>query len=377
MSSFSFARISAVFLKEFIQMRRDRMTFAMMIGLPVMQLIMFGFAINSDPRHLPTALMDRDQSVISRSLVKAVENSTYMDIIERPAREATAEKLMREGLINYILIIPENFSRDLVRGERPQILLVADATDPSAASGALNSIGEIVNFGLRRELSGSLANLVPAPSPVEIVLHRRYNPAGITHYNIVPGLLGIILAMTMSMMTAVAITRENERGTMENLLAMPIKPLEMMIGKIVPYVLIGYAQTAVVLVAGEFIFDIPFIGSAGLLIGVTTLYIIVNLILGFLFSTVARTQMQALQMTFFLLLPQILLSGFMFPFLGMPTWAQMIGEALPATHFMRLVRGIMLKGSSYTDLVADIWPLVLIMILTGSLAMLRFRRTLD
>lgn len=377
MSLLSLARITAVLKKEFIQMRRDHMTFAMMIGIPVMQLILFGFAINSDPRHLPTALIDRDHSSISRSLIMSVENSTFMDITHRPTHEEAAEKLMREGKVNYILIIPENFGRDLVRGERPQMLLIADATDPSAASGGLNSMNEIVNAGLRRDLSGTLSNLASKPSPVDVVLHRRYNPAGITHYNIVPGLLGIILAMTMSMMTAVAITRENERGTMENLLAMPIRPLEMMIGKITPYVFIGYAQTAVVLLAAHFIFNIPFIGSFALLFCVVTLYIVVNLIIGFLFSSVARTQMQALQMTFFLLIPQILLSGFMFPFLGMPVWAQYIGEILPATHFMRLVRGIMLKGVTSVDLMADIWSLLLIMIVTGTLAILRYRQTLD
>jgi len=377
MSLLSFARITAVLRKEFIQMRRDRMTFAMMIGIPVMQLIMFGFAINTDPRHLPAALIDRDHSAISRALTTAIENSTYMAITHRPEHEAAAEKLMREGQVNYILIIPENFGRNLGRGDRPQILLVTDATDPSATSGALNSMDEIINSGLRRELSGPLAGLISALPSVDVILHRRYNPAGITHFNIVPGLLGIILAMTMSMMTAVAITRENERGTMENLLAMPIKPLEMMIGKITPYIFIGYVQTAVVLIAAQLAFDIPFVGSFLFLLGVVTLYIIVNLIIGFLFSTMARTQMQALQMTFFLLMPQILLSGFMFPFLGMPAWAQFIGEALPATHFMRLVRGIILKGATAEDLVMDIWPLLLIMAVTGLLAIVRYRQTLD
>jgi len=377
MSLISFSRIAAVLKKEFIQMRRDRMTFAMMIGIPVMQLIMFGYAINSDPRHLPAALIDRDHSFLSRAVITAVENSTYIDITHRPAREDMAEELMRQGHINYIIIIPENFGRDLVRGDRPQMLVIADATDPSASSGALNSMSQIVTTGLTRDLSGDLSSLAARPPPVDIILHRRYNPAGITHYNIVPGLLGIILAMTMSMITAVAITRENERGTMENMLAMPIKPLEMMLGKITPYVFIGYAQTAVVLMAAFFIFNVPFVGSLALLIGAVSLYIIVNLIIGFLFSTMARTQMQALQMTFFLLMPQILLSGFMFPFLGMPKWAQVIGEALPATHFMRLVRGIILKGATAGDLVSDIWPLLLIMVVTGTLAMLRYRQTLD
>mgnify|MGYP002640928627 FL=1 len=291
----SFARIKAVLLKEFVQMRRDRMTFAMMVGIPIMQLIMFGFAINSDPRHLPTALMDRDQSSFSRSIIKAVENSTFMNITYRPESDQDAEKLMREGKVNFILIIPENFSRDLVRGDIPQLLLVADATDPSAASGAANSMTEIVKAGLKRDLSGALSTLAPAPFPVEVVLHKRYNPAGITQYNIIPGLLGIIIAMTMTMITAVAITREKERGTMENLLAMPIKPLEMMVGKIAPYVIIGYVQTVVVLIAAEFAFKIPIVGSLILLFGAVTLYIIVNLMIGFLFSSIAETQMQALQ----------------------------------------------------------------------------------
>jgi len=377
MSALSLARIKAVLVKEFIQMRRDRMTFAMMIGLPVMQLVMFGFAINSDPRHLPTAFMDRDQTTISRSLAAALENSTYMDITHRPSQQDAAEQLMREGKVNFIIMIPENFSSDLVSGKRPQWLLIADATDPSATSGALHSIDEIIKSGFRHDLSGSLSGLIPPPSLVDSVVHRRYNPSGITHYNVVPGLLGIILAMTMSMMTAVSITRENERGTMENLLAMPTQPLEMMVGKVAPYVFIGYAQTAVVLAAAKLVFDVPFNGSLALLLVVATLYIIVNLIIGFLFSTIARTQMQALQMTFFLLMPQILLSGFMFPFLGMPRWAQLIGEALPATHFMRLIRGIMLKGASAADMVADIWPLLLIMLVTGALALLRYRQTLD
>ncbi|PHZ83576.1 ABC transporter permease [Paremcibacter congregatus] len=375
MVRFSLSRLVAVLLKEFIQMRRDRMTLAMMIALPMMQLIMFGFAINTDPRHLPAALMDRDQSALSRAVVAAVENSTFIDISHRPVTEDEAERLMREGRVNYLMIIPEHFSRDLHRGLRPQMLLVADATDPSAASGALNSINQIVASGLRRDFGG--AAVASDPWPVEVVVHRRYNPAGLTHYNIVPGLLGVILAMTMSMMTAVALTRESEQGTMENLLATPVRPLEMMLGKIAPYVIVGYSQTAVILLAGLYIFHIPFVGSLLLLLAVTTLFVVVNLILGFLFSTLARTQMQALQMTFFLLLPQILLSGFMFPFLGMPRWAQVIGEVLPATHYMRLVRGIMLKGAGLGDLTTEIWPLLAILLGAASLALLRYRRTLD
>lgn len=373
----SFARVKAVLLKEFVQMRRDRMTFAMMVGIPIMQLIMFGFAINSDPRNLPTALIDRDQSNFSRSIISAAENSTFMDIDYRPRTEEEAEQLIREGKVNFIFIIPENFSRDLVRGDQPQILVISDATDPSASSGAMNSMRQIVQSGLLRDLSGSLPHLADQPPAVDVVLHKRYNPAAISQYNIIPGLLGIIIAMTMTMITAVAITREKERGTMENLLAMPIRPLEMMIGKISPYVIIGYVQTLVVLVASEFAFDIPMAGSYWVLFAGVTLYIIVNLMIGFLFSSIADTQMQALQMTFMLLMPQILLSGFLFPFLGMPRWAQIIGEGLPATHFMRLMRGIMLKGADGSDLFNSFWPLGVMIFVVGLLAMVKYKQTLD
>lgn len=377
MSVLSFARVKAVLLKEFVQMRRDRMTFAMMVGIPIMQLIMFGFAINSDPRNLPTALIDRDQSTFSRSIISAAENSTFMDINYRPKTEEVAEQLIREGKVNFIFIIPENFSRDLVRGDQPQILVISDATDPSASSGAMNSMQQIVQSGLLRDLSGSLAHLADQPPAVDVVLHKRYNPAAISQYNIIPGLLGIIIAMTMTMITAVAITREKERGTMENLLAMPIRPLEMMIGKISPYVIIGYVQTMVVLIASAFAFDIPMAGSYSVLFVGVTLYIIVNLMIGFLFSSIADTQMQALQMTFMLLMPQILLSGFLFPFLGMPRWAQVIGEGLPATHFMRLMRGIMLKGADGTDLFNSFWPLGVMIFVVGLLAMVKYKQTLD
>tara|TARA_R110002096_G_scaffold309403_2_gene503928 strand:- start:29427 stop:30560 length:1134 start_codon:yes stop_codon:yes gene_type:complete len=377
MNILSFSRVGAVLQKEFVQMRRDRMTFAMMVGIPIMQLIMFGFAINSDPRHLPTALIDRDHSTFSRSIVRAAENSTFMDISYRPESEAVAESLIREGKINFIFIIPENFGRDLVRGDNPQLLVVADATDPSASAGAVNSMKQIVRSGLVRDLSGSLSFVADRPPAVDVVLHKRYNPAGVTQYNIIPGLLAIIIAMTMTMITAVAITREKERGTMENLLAMPIQPMEMMIGKIAPYVIIGYVQTCIVLLASQFVFEIPIVGSLAVLFSGVTIYIIVNLMIGFLFSSIAQTQMQALQMTFFLLLPQILLSGFLFPFLGMPGWAQVIGEGLPATHFIRIMRGVMLKGADGTDLFTSFWPLGAIIVVVGTVAMLRYKQTLD
>jgi ABC-2 type transport system permease protein len=373
----SLSRLAAILFKEFIQMRRDRMTFAMMVAFPVMQLIIFGFAINTDPRHLPAALLDRDNSHISRSIIRALETSTYLDIRYQPTSEAKAEALMASGKINFIIEIPENLAADIGAGRQPQILIVAEATDPSAASGALSAIDRILQNGLRREMTGALSPFAGRAPPVEVVVHARYNPAGITAYNIVPGLLGVIISMTMTLMTAVALTRETERGTMENLLAMPARPIEIMIGKILPYVFVGYVQTFVVLIAAGRVFHIPMNGSLGLFFGVTTVYIVVNLTIGFVFSTIARSQMQAMQMTFFLLLPQILLSGFMFPFRGMPGWAQVIGEALPATHYIRLMRGIMLKGVGVQELWADVWPLWLIMGLMVLLALLRFRQTLD
>lgn len=376
-TGFSLARVGAILIKEFIQMRRDRMTFAMMIGVPVLQLILFSYAINSDPRHLPSAIIDRDNSDFSRAVVTAFANSTYVDFTIAPTDPAKAEAAMAAGKINFIFEIPEHFGRDLARGLHPQMLVIADATDPSAASGALAAASEIINTGLARELTGALSGLAAGPPPITLVLQRRYNPAGITQYNIIPGLLGIILTMTMTLMTAVALTRETERGTMENLLAMPARPVEVMIGKVAPYVVVGYIQIIVVLNAGRILFDIPFEGSRLLFFWVSTLYILVNLLIGFLFSTVARTQMQAMQMMVFLLLPQILLSGFMFPFRGMPAWAQAIGEVLPATHYMRLVRGIMLKGSERADLIADIWPLLALIVAISALALLRYRRTLD
>lgn len=373
----SFARFWAILTKEFIQMRRDRMTFAMMIGIPVMQLILFGFAINTDPRHLPTALMDWDQSNASRAIVAALDNSTYLDIKYFPNSQNDAERLMLENKVNFIIEIPPGFSAKLGKGARPQLLVIANATDPSAASGALANMQNLMQSALRRELQGGLAAVAAKPSPVDVVLQRRYNPAGITAYNIVPGLLGVILAMTMMLMTAVALTRETERGTMENLLAMPSRPGEVMAGKIVPYVFVGLIQTCVFLIAAKFLFHVPFQGSLAILFMVTLFYIIVNLTIGFVLSTLAKSQMQAMQMTFFLLLPQILLSGFMFPFRGMPNWAQAIGEILPATHFMRLMRDILLKGSPLNAMWADIWPLLALMGGLVIVALGRYRRTLD
>lgn len=373
----SWARVFAVFLKELVQMRRDRPTFAIMIMMPVMQLVLFGYAINTDPRHMPAVVEMREDGPMMRSFLASLTQSSFIDIVAVTERAEDAEAMVRSGRATFLISIPEGFERRMIRGERPQILIAADASDPVAASGALGALERIAQSAFTPDLNGSLAYLAPTPSPYEIVVHRRYNPAGVSAFNIVPALLGVILTMTMVMITSIALTRETERGTMENLLATPVRPLEVMIGKTTPYVFVGAIQVAIVLAVATFLFRIPFTGSFLAFLVAVTLFILANLMLGYLISTVARTQMQAMQMTFFIFLPSILLSGFMFPFRAMPVWAQTIGEALPITHFLRIVREIILKGAEFGDVVGDLWPLAVILLVLGTLALLRFRRTLD
>ncbi|MBK7471485.1 MAG: ABC transporter permease [Betaproteobacteria bacterium] len=373
----SWNRFLAVLIKEFRQVRRDRLTFAMMVGVPIMQLILFGFAINTDPKRLPLALVDADRSEFSRSFVAALENSAYFEITARPAGEKEGDAMLAEGTVQFVLVIPSDFSRKLIRGERPAMLLAADATDPAATGNAIAAINAIGQRSIGRELAGPLASLRPAEQPFEIRIQRRYNPEGLTRYNVVPGLIGVILTMTMVMMTALAITRERERGTMENLLATPAKPVEVMFGKIVPYILIGYVQVLVILVVARLLFDVPMVGSLALLSVVLVVFIAANLAVGFTFSTIARNQLQAMQLTFFFFLPSMLLTGFMFPFRGMPGWAQAIGEALPLTHFLRVVRGILLKGNGIAEVAPHLWPIALFMAVAGAVALLRYRQTLD
>ncbi|MCE3606717.1 ABC transporter permease [Massilia sp. P8910] len=370
-------RMLAVLLKELRQVGRDRLTFGMMVGIPIMQLILFGFAINGDVRHLPLAVADLDRSVFSRRLVAALETSQYFRIVRHVDGAPEGDALLARGEVQFVLVVPGDFSRRLVRGERPVILLAADATDPAATGNALASVNAIAARAIGSELRGPLARLRPGEAPYEIRSQRRYNPEGLTRYNIVPGLMGVILTMTMVMMTALAMTRERERGTMENLLATPVSPLEVMIGKIVPYILIGYVQVGVILLASWLVFDVPMVGSLLLLSGALVLFIAANLAIGFTFSTIARNQMQAMQLTFFFFLPSMLLTGFMFPFRGMPGWAQAIGEVLPLTHFLRITRGIMLKGNGLADVLPHAWPIALAMCVAGAVAMLRYRQTLD
>ena len=372
-----FGRLWAMIIKEALQLRRDRLTFAMMFIVPIVQLVLFGFAINADPKGLPTAVLVSEHSELSRSILAAIGSTGYFTITREAATEAEADALLQRGDVQFVITIPGDLTKKLIRGENPQIAVEADATDPATTGPAMNAVTQAVNQTLARELRGPLATQRPRDAPVEVVLHKRYNPEGITRYNIVPGLLGVILTMTMVMMTALAVTRERERGTMENLLAMPVKPIEVMIGKIAPYVLIGGVQVAVIVIMAKLLFGVPFVGSFWLFAVATLLFITINLAIGFAFSTLAQNQLQAMQMSFFFMLPSILLSGFAFPFRGMPGWAQVIGEAIPATHFLRIVRGLMLKGATAAQMSEELAVLVLMLVIVMAVAISRYRVTLD
>ncbi|HZP20249.1 MAG TPA: ABC transporter permease [Bauldia sp.] len=364
-------------VKEFIQMRRDRLTFAMIIGVPIIQLVLFGYAINTDPKRLPTAVVVADNGPFVRAIVAAMEVSNYFDFGEGTKSEAEANRLIARGDVAYVVTIPAGFERKLVRGERPQLLVEADSTDPSATSNALGALSQIVDNAVASEAAGVLSGVAPGMPPVDVILHRLYNPEGVTAYNIVPGLLGTILTMTTILMTALALTREVERGTIENLMAMPARPYEIMLGKIVPYIGFGFLQVAVILIAAELLFNVPMVGPIETLLAVTLLFVAANVTLGYTFSTIARNQMQAMQMTFFFFLPSILLSGFMFPFRGMPEWAQVIGQAIPLTHYLRVVRGVMLKGGGFAEVSGSVWPLAVFWAAVAAIALIRYRRTLD
>ncbi len=377
LARFSWSRWVSIIIKEFIQVKRDRLTFGMIVGIPVIQVLLFGFAINSDPKSLPTAVLSMDNGSYSRSIVAALRNTGYFRIDREVHSEAEAAGLLERSQVQFVITIPSGFERDLVRGEHPVLLVEADATDPAATGNALAALGPAVETALSRDLQGVLSDLVRPPSAVEVRVHRRFNPEGVTAYNIVPGLLGVILTMTMVLMTGLAMTRERERGTFENLLATPALPVEVMTGKIVPYILIGLVQVTLVLLAARFIFHVPMSGSLVLLYGVVLVFIAANLTLGITFSSIARNQLQAMQMTFFFFLPSILLSGFMFPFRGMPEWAQAIGSLLPLTHFLVIVRGILLKGVDLHELWPHAWPMFAFMAVVLLLGLKFYRRTLD
>jgi ABC-2 type transport system permease protein len=374
---FSFKRFRAILVKEFTQMRRDRLTFAMMLGIPLIQLTLFGYAINSDPRHLPAAVLLADQGPQGRTLLYAMKNSTYFDFVRQVKTEKEGHDLLSRGEVQFVINIPENFSRDFVRGDRPSILVEADATDPAATGNALGSLNNLFNTALQNDLKGPLQSLAATNGPIDLRVHALYNPEVVTQYNIVPGLMGVILTMTMIMITGLAMTRERERGTMENLLSMPTRPSEVLIGKIVPYILVGYIQVSVILIASYFLFHVPMQGSIPLLLVVALVFIAANLAMGITFSTIAKNQLQAMQMTFFVFLPSILLSGFMFPFRGMPRWAQLVGEIFPLTHFLRIVRGILLKGNTLDEVIRQLWQIALFAVIVLTIGIKRYRQTLD
>jgi ABC-2 type transport system permease protein len=374
---FSFERLRAIIVKEFLQMRRDRLTFAMMLGIPLIQLTLFGYAINSDPRHLPAAVLLADQGPQGRTLLYAMKNSTYFDFVRQVKTEAEGHDLLARGQVQFVINIPENFSRDLLRGDRPSLLVEADATDPAATGIALGSLEPLFDSALHNDLKGALGPLAGTSGPIDLRVHALYNPEVVTQYNIVPGLMGVILTMTMVMITGLAITRERERGTMENLLSMPTRPSEVLIGKIAPYILVGYIQVSVILIAAHFLFHVPMQGSIPLLMLVALVFIIANLAMGITFSTIAKNQLQAVQMAFFVFLPSILLSGFMFPFRGMPHWAQIVGEGFPLTHFLRIVRGILLKGNGVIDVSLQLWQIALFAVIVVAIGIKRYRQTLD
>ena len=375
--SFSVDRMMAVLVKEFIQLTRDRITYALILAVPVIQMLLFGYAINTDPRHLPTAVLVQENSVFARSIVAAMANSSYFDIVRQARSPAELESLVRTGEVQFAVTIPGDFTRRVLRRDRPQILVEADATDPTATGSALAALASLPTESLRHDLEGAAATGQAALPPFELVVHRRYNPENITAFNIVPGLLGVVLTLTLVMMTAIGVTREQERGTMESLLATPVQPLEVMIGKLAPFVIVGMIQTALILLVARLLFGVPMEGGwPGLILG-TALFIIGSLGLGFLISTLTRTQLQAMQLSVFYLLPSILLSGFMFPFRGMPTWAQWIGTMIPVTHFLRIVRGALLKGQSFADMGPSLLALAVFVCAVAALALARYRTTLD
>jgi ABC-2 type transport system permease protein len=366
-------RSYAMLVKEFIQLRRDRVSFAMIVMLPVMQLVLFGFAINTTPRNLPTAVLLQEDSDLARSVLKAIENTAYFRFTREVHSVAEFDDLLLSGKVLFGVEIPRGFERAVRRGDRPALLVAADATDPTAAGSALGALGAIVQTALEHDLHAG----DPPLMPFEIRTHARYNPAASSRLNIVPGLVGTILTMTMLIFTALSVTREIERGTMESLLSMPIRPVEVMFGKIIPYVIVGIVQATLIVGIGVLLFGVPILGSVALLALLTTLFITVNLAIGYTFSTIVQNQLQAMQLSMMFFLPSILLSGFMFPFAGMPVWAQYIGEGLPLTHYVRIVRAIMLKGASIQNLQYDALVLIALMLAAMTIAVTRFRRTLD
>ncbi|HEY4931718.1 MAG TPA: ABC transporter permease [Terriglobales bacterium] len=376
-NGFSIVRWWSIVRKEFLQLRRDRVTFAMIVGIPIIQMALFGYAINTDPKHLDTAIISGDNSNITRSFVSAMKNSSYFKVVSELPNEVAGREALDQGKVLFVVNIPAGFTRQLLRHERPALLIEADGSDPTASASALAAVNGITQSVILKELTGPLAPLAGSPAPFDVRVHRLFNPDGITQYNVVPGLMGVILTLTMVMMTGLAMTRERERGTMENLLAMPSTPVEVMTGKLIPYIGIGLIQSTIILLAARFVFHVPFFGNVGAVYLVALLFVAANLTVGITFSSLADNQLQAVQLAVFYFLPNILLSGFMFPFQGMPKWAQVIGNLLPLTYFNRLIRGILLKGNGWANSWPNVWPLIIFTVVVMGVAVMTYRRTLD
>ena len=374
---FSVVRWWSIVLKEFTQLKRDRLTFAMILGIPVMQMALFGYAINTNPKHLDTAIISADDTNITRSFIAAMQNSSYFKVVGEMPNEAAGREALARGDLLFVVNIPAGFTRQLLRHERPSLLIEADATDPTATGSALAAVNGIVQSVIQKEMTGPLSALQGGPAPFQVEVHQLYNPDNITQYNVVPGLMGMVLTLTMVMMTGLAITRERERGTMENLLAMPATPMEVMTGKLIPYIGIGLIQASIILLAARFVFQVPFFGNIAAVYLSALLFIAANLTVGITFSSLAQNQLQAVQLAIFYFLPNILLSGFMFPFKGMPGWAQVIGNLLPLTYFNRLIRGILLKGNGWPYLWPSVWPMMVFTLVLMAVAVATYRRTLD
>lgn len=377
MTNFSWYRLWGLIVKEFTQFKRDRSTFVIIIFMPILQLTIFGLAINMNPKHLPTALINSDNGPFSRSLIYKMQNTNYFKFDHYPQSEQEAKKLLATHQVLFTLTIPPDFSRKLVRGEKPAVLLEVDGTDPVSVAYAVSASSGMMANVFQYDLQGPLQRLNQTSAPSQLLIHTKYNPDANTQYNIVPGLLGTLLTMTFVMVASMALTREREHGTMETLLATPISPLEVIIGKATPFIVVGYLQVIIILIIAVFFFKVPMVGNLLLLLCVVMPFILANLSVGMTISTIAKTQLEASQTSIFFFLPSMLLSGFAFPFKGMPDWAQAIGNALPLTHFINIVRGIMLKGIGFAEVWVDLWPLLVFMLVMLVVALKRYRKTLD
>lgn len=374
---FSWRRCGAMLFKEFTQMARDRLTFAMMVAVPLVELVLFGYAINNNPHHLPSALVSADQTVMTRQLEKSLQNTDYFNFISHPRTIKAAERELASGKVLFVVRIPPNFTRDLIHGNKPEVLIEGDATDPVGVANSLSAVSALQYTLFKPVFIGPLRHYQQNDPAFKMITHARYNPDDITAYNIVPGLMGVVLTMTLVMITSLAITRERETGTMESLLATPVRPIEVMIGKITPYLIVAYIQIALILIMGRVLFAVPMLGHVVTLLIAALPFVAANLSMGLMFSTMARNQLQAVQMAIFFFLPSILLSGFMFPFMGMPLWARALGEVLPLTHFLRIVRGILLKGNGWIEIWPNVWPILLFAVIALIIGVKRYRQTLD